>query len=216
INGLQALVLLDSGSTTDSISPDFARVAGIAAFELENPAILQLGCVGSRSRINYGANVPVLWGTFRGEVYFDVVNLDRYDAVLGTPFMRKFGVCLDFSQSVIRIGQHAIPALLPQEEEDAANHNEARITQMRERLMHEYANLFGPVPPGLPPVREVNHRIPLIDENKRYTYYLPKCADSLKPKLLEKIQLYTANGWWKECQTEQAAPMLCIAKKDGG
>ncbi|KAH9840957.1 uncharacterized protein C8Q71DRAFT_854806 [Rhodofomes roseus] len=147
INGLQALVLLDSGSTTDSISPDFARVSGIQAFELENPAILQLGCVGSRSRINYGANVPVIWGTFRGEVYFDVVNLDRYDAVLGTPFMRKFGVCLDFAQSSIRIGQHVIPALLPREEEDAANRRRRSFPSRRTATGVTVQTANPPAPP---------------------------------------------------------------------
>ncbi|EPS93045.1 hypothetical protein FOMPIDRAFT_1136897 [Fomitopsis schrenkii] len=81
INGLSALVLLDSGSTTDSLSPDFARVARVPVLELENPAVLQLGCVGSRSRISHGTTVPMMWGAFSGEVYFDIVNLDRYDAI---------------------------------------------------------------------------------------------------------------------------------------
>ena len=61
----------------------------------------------------------MIWGSFIGDVYYDIVNLDQYDAVLGTPFMRKYGVCLDFSESVVRIGQHTIPTLLPREEEDA-------------------------------------------------------------------------------------------------
>ncbi|EPT01769.1 hypothetical protein FOMPIDRAFT_1106552, partial [Fomitopsis schrenkii] len=117
INGLAALVLLDSGSTTDSLSPDFARVARVPLVELENPAVLQLGCVGSRSRISHGTTVPVMWGSFSREVYFDVVNLDRYDAVLGTPFMRQFGVCLDFARNAIRLGAELFPALEPREEE---------------------------------------------------------------------------------------------------
>ena len=28
--------------------------------------------------------------------YFDVVDIDRYNAILGTVFCRQFGVCLDF------------------------------------------------------------------------------------------------------------------------
>ena len=119
IHGLSALVLLDSGSTTDSLSPDFARVARVPVVELENPAVLHLGCVGSRSRISHGTTAPVLWGTFSGDVYFDIVNLDRYDAVLGTPFMRRFGVCLDFGANVVRMGSQTLPALAPKEEEAA-------------------------------------------------------------------------------------------------
>ncbi|KIK12982.1 hypothetical protein PISMIDRAFT_18316 [Pisolithus microcarpus 441] len=67
----------------------------------------------------------------------------------------------------------------------------------------------------MPPLREVNHRIPLIDEGMRYTYHLPRCPDSLKPQLAEKIQLYTKAGWWERASVSQAAPMLCIPKKNG-
>ncbi len=71
VNGLDALVLLDSGSTGDSISPDFPRVCGARRYELENPATLQLGCVGSRSRINYGTCVPIRIGESEMEIYLD-------------------------------------------------------------------------------------------------------------------------------------------------
>ena len=68
----------------------------------------------------------------------------------------------------------------------------------------------------LPPIQEVNHHIPLIDEKKRYKYYPLKCLDLLKPELMEKIACYTCAGWWEPAQAEQAeqaAPMLCVKKK---
>ena len=55
---------------------------------------------------------------------------------------------------------------------------------------------MGRVVAKLPPLREVNHRIPLVDEGKQYAYHLPRCPDSLKPQLAEKIQLYTNAKWW--------------------
>ncbi|KAJ3765033.1 hypothetical protein FB446DRAFT_795461 [Lentinula raphanica] len=58
INGVQAFALFDSGSTADAISPEFARVAHIAIFKLENPVQLQLGTKGSRSQITYGCVAP--------------------------------------------------------------------------------------------------------------------------------------------------------------
>ncbi|KAI0737519.1 hypothetical protein C8Q80DRAFT_1125296 [Daedaleopsis nitida] len=121
VNGLEALVLLDSGSTGDSISPDFARVCGATILELENPATLQLGCVGSRSRINRGVRVPITVGSFSIETYLDVVNLDRYDVVLGTPFMRRFGVLLDFGTSCVTIRGTSYATLTPREEDHHAN-----------------------------------------------------------------------------------------------
>jgi hypothetical protein len=47
INGVKAYMLFDSGSTTDALSPDFARVANVPLYRLVKPATLQLGCSGS-------------------------------------------------------------------------------------------------------------------------------------------------------------------------
>ncbi|KAF7970992.1 hypothetical protein HWV62_22241 [Athelia sp. TMB] len=96
INGHQALALFDSGSTTDSITPEFGFVSRTKQFKLDEQIILQLGCVGSRSKISYGAVAPVTIFSVTEEMYFDVVNIDRYDAILGTPFLKKHGVCIDF------------------------------------------------------------------------------------------------------------------------
>ncbi len=97
-----------------------------------------------------------------------------------------------------------------------ARADEKRIEKIRAQLISEYDDLLQPVPPKLPPFRVVNHTIPLIDEHKRYVYRLPKCPEALKAKLIEKIERYTAAGWWMPAQVDQAAPLMCIYKKDGG
>ena len=44
------------------------------------------------------------------EEYFDIVNVEHYDVILGTPFLRKMGIILDFrSPGIIRIGKEVIP-----------------------------------------------------------------------------------------------------------
>jgi hypothetical protein len=67
----------------------------------------------------------------------------------------------------------------------------------------------------LPSLQEVNHKIPLIDENKQYNYDLPRCPEALKTQLIDKIQKYKDTGWWEERNVSQAAPMRCMYKKDG-
>jgi hypothetical protein len=42
-------------------------------------------------------------------------------------------------------------------------------------------------PEWLPLLREVNHRISIMDENKRYKYHSPRCPDSLKPELIKTL-----------------------------
>jgi len=76
INGVKALVLFDSGSTTDSITPEFAFVTKAKQIKLEEQVILQLGCVGSRSKISYGTMIPVNLCGITDDVYFNLVNID--------------------------------------------------------------------------------------------------------------------------------------------
>jgi hypothetical protein len=54
----------------------------------------------------------------------------------------------------------------------------------------------------------------LIDESKQYKYHSPRCPDSLKPELKEKIVCYTCAGWWEPGEMEQAVLMLCMHKKN--
>lgn len=45
-----------------------------------------------------------------------MIGIDRCDAILDVPFMRKFGIRLDFTSNSIIVGNTAIEALLPEEE----------------------------------------------------------------------------------------------------
>ena len=111
VNGLKGKILLDSGSTINAISPSFAAVANITAFPLENPVGLQLGCVGSRSKINFGISTRLTLGAQEHDTYFDVVNLDHFDMVLGMPFLKQKGVTIEFAESMVRVGQVQVPTL---------------------------------------------------------------------------------------------------------
>ncbi|KAJ3730849.1 hypothetical protein C8R42DRAFT_561292, partial [Lentinula raphanica] len=86
----------------------------VKAFQLENPVTLQLGTKGSRSQITFGCVAPYKLnggkvGDVEGDDYFDVANIDCYDAVMGTVFMRKHGIALDFQHNPIRMYGKPIP-----------------------------------------------------------------------------------------------------------
>jgi hypothetical protein len=51
------------------------------------------------------------------------------------------------------------------------------------------------VPKRLPPMREINHQILLVDEDKKYHYHLPWCPDLMRKLLMEKIMRYCRAGW---------------------
>ena len=134
LHNLEAFVLLDSQCTSDSISLEFAMSANLKAHELEEPVPLQLGTVGSHSKINFGLFADFELSSKKGSHYFDVVNIDRYDVILGTEFMRKHGVALDFDLDEVRVRGKVL---------DTVVKSESMICQVR-----SYAMRTNPITKG--------------------------------------------------------------------
>ena len=107
---MKAHCLLDSGSEGILLSPEFTRATGIKTFALEKLIALQLACISSRSTINYRTHVTIKIGHKVVEEYFDIANIEHYNMILGTPFLRKMGIVLDFrSPCMAWIGNEVIP-----------------------------------------------------------------------------------------------------------
>ena len=85
------------------ISPEFTRAAKIKTFALEKPIGIQLAVTGSKSIINYGTNTTIQINGEELKEYFNVVNIDYYNAILGTPFLKKFKVAIDFAKDCLTI-----------------------------------------------------------------------------------------------------------------
>ncbi|THU81536.1 hypothetical protein K435DRAFT_693361, partial [Dendrothele bispora CBS 962.96] len=224
VNGMKCFTLFDTGSTTDILSPEFAKIAKTRIFQLSNPVTLQLGTKGSKSKINYGCDAEFSLGneetTISGKSYFDVANIDRYDLVIGCHFMRKHGIAVDLNTDSIRIKGKRIPTIPVEEEQQELIRRSSKrkapteedIPALKERWLAEYSDIMDGVPEQIPPWRVINHTIPLVDPDKQYNYYLPRCPDSLRGHLKDKIDLYCRAGWWEPTAVAQGIPMLCVPK----
>ena len=131
VNGLRAWTLWDSGSTTTGITPAFAELAEVPVDELEDPQILQLGTVGSRSIIKYGADVNLNVEGNKISTYVDIANFDRYEMVIGTPFMKRNGVVLDFENDEVRIKGKRIPGIVVSAKDLELSLRRQRITDKK-------------------------------------------------------------------------------------
>ena len=101
IGGTNAHCLIDSGCEGIMISPNVIRAAKIEPFLLDKPIEIQLAVTGSKSVINYGMNVTIKYKRRESKEYFDIINIDYYDAILGTPFLRKHEVIIDFMNNCL-------------------------------------------------------------------------------------------------------------------
>jgi hypothetical protein len=119
IGGLDAITLIDTGSTLDAITPEFAELSKQKLFEFSESLPLQLGCKGSRSKTSFGAESQLKLGPIDHLHYWDVVNLDKYDAILGIPAMNKYSIVADPANGRIPIKDHIFSSLTEEEEQQA-------------------------------------------------------------------------------------------------
>src|SRR6266704_2385903 len=87
--------------------------------------------------------------------------------------------------------------------------------KLREWWREKFGNVMAPVPLEMPPLREVNHRIPLRDLEKKFQENTPRCPAAMQEALATKIDRYMKAGWWFPTSSKRACPLLCIQKMDG-
>jgi hypothetical protein len=207
---------LDSGSTITGITPAFTELVKVKVDTLQDPHVLQLGTVGSRSIIKYGADILVTVANVKTTSYMDIANFDRYDMIIGTPWMRK-------SMETLHALYNSTKETEPKREPtywttQAGNEDsplmEDDIPRLRQQWYERFKDILQETPEQLSPLRNINHEINLVDPDKRYTHWLPTCPVPLRPHFYEKLNCYVDAGWWKKHSASQAAPLMCIPKKD--
>ncbi|KAF8222518.1 hypothetical protein L208DRAFT_1322286, partial [Tricholoma matsutake] len=219
ISGCEPWTLWDLGSMMTGLTPAFAQVANIQVFPLTNPHVLQLGTVGSRATVIYGADVKLEALGISDETYVDIANFDCYDMIIGTPFMHRNKVILDFENKQVIINGKPTPAVKILLDDKKGKSRELGLTeedypQLQQQWYDKFSDILGGTQDQLPPWREVNHEIHLINDKKQYHYHLPKVPNSLHEQFHKKINRYVNAGWWEPRSVNQAAPMLCLSKKD--
>jgi hypothetical protein len=172
INGHPARVLLDSGSLGDFISTSLVDQLNLNESALEKLIPLHLAVQGSRSVVNYGTKVQFKHQEINETHYFDVINLHNYDLILGTPFMFQHEVLVGVKDARVIIGSNESKPIqgmnVNKLHSRAIQLVDEDLDKVRSHLV-DYARDSGlfidPSVAPLPPMREINHMIPLIDEN---------------------------------------------------
>jgi hypothetical protein len=185
INGKRVRALIDSGSLADFMSTTLADQLQVNKVPLKKPLQLQLVVHGSRSKINFGATAEFQYQGINDSRSFDIANLDTYDIILGTPFLYQYQVMIGLNPTRVFIGSKVA---MPIEGESvaviqsaAADLFDEKMDGLRERLKKEAEDLcLDTNKANLPPLRAINHTIPIIDENKVYSWRPSKCPEAMR------------------------------------
>ena len=217
VNGHPARALLDSGSLGDFMSSTLADQLGVVKESLSTPLALQLAVQGSRSKVNYATTAQFQYQDINEKRTFDIINLNNYDLILGTPFMHQHQVCVGFNPARIVVGSdESLPLKMGNDTKLMVNTmsiEDQRIEEAREELRRYAAPLCKDMADtDLPPLRDINHTIPLIDEEKAYQWRPSRCPEMFREQWSEKRDAYIKTGRWKVTSARNTVPMLLIPK----
>ncbi|RPD59587.1 hypothetical protein L227DRAFT_586497 [Lentinus tigrinus ALCF2SS1-6] len=217
VNGHPSRALLDSGSQADFISGRLAHQLRIKAKELEKPLPVQLAVQGSRSKVNYGCKVRFQYQDINEERYFDVLSVPNYDVILGTPFLNQHEVALGFNPVKVAIGSDRVVPFRGIQtrviESRAADLFEDRLEAARQELRAYAAPICREASDApFPPLRAINHTIPLKDPAKVYTWRPSRCLDAHRANWIEKKEAYFKSGC---VRADPGGSLACGPDSDG-
>ena len=104
VNNVPVRALVDSGSLGDFMSATVADQLNLKRTVFDKALGLQLAVQGSRSKINSFVEVNYSYQNIKDSRRFDVVNLNDYDVILGTPWLYQHQVCIGLNPARIVIG----------------------------------------------------------------------------------------------------------------
>ncbi|KAJ2914251.1 hypothetical protein MD484_g6182, partial [Candolleomyces efflorescens] len=217
INGHPSRALLDSGSLGDFISSTVVDQLKLKREKLDDPLNLQLAVQGLKSKITSRVTVKLAYQDIDEDRHFDVINVSNYDLILGTPFLYQHQVCVGLNPARVVIGS---ATSLPIQEDtttrvvisgismddQAIEKARTKLKAMAEPLCRDLDQI------PLPPLRVINHTIPLIDERKVYPWRPSRCPEVFRPQWAEKRDMYLKSGRWEITSAGNTVPMLLIPK----
>ena len=174
---------------------------------------------GSWSKINNGVQVQLEYQEINETCYFDVANLSSYDLILGTPFLFQHSALVGLNEARVIVGSDNSLSI---DGEHTGRLSAWSIEMVDEELskvqdvLMDYADALGllkdPSTKPLPPFRAINHKTPLIDEDKIYPWRPARCPEKFRAQWIEKKNNYITTGWWHVTASHNTVPLMCIPK----
>jgi len=217
VNGQPARALIDTGSLADFISLTLVEQLKLERVMLEKLLTIQLAVQGSRSKVNFGVKVCFQYQGMDYTRYFDVINLQNYDMILGTPFLYQHCVMVGLNSPRVVLGSKeplemrgtqvsVLESRAMEVYEDSLEQVHRHLRQLAQPLCLQAGAT------ALPPLCALNHSIPLIDEDKIYPWRPLKCPEVLRSLWIAKKNSYLKSGCWELTTARNTCPMLLITK----
>ncbi|KAJ3804934.1 hypothetical protein F5876DRAFT_52648 [Lentinula aff. lateritia] len=175
INDRPVRALIDSGSLGDLMSTQLSDQLKVMKQYHQTPIPLHLAIQGSRSKIHCGTTVNLTYQSIHADYYFDIANISNYDLILSTPWLFQYQVRIGLNPTTIEVRSN-VPTPIQGDNVAEVHAQSMSINgddlEGARNVLLQYTKPICKTVAETPllPLRRINHTIPLIDENKIYSW----------------------------------------------
>jgi hypothetical protein len=230
IRGLSVLILLDSGSSISFISSSI--VPHVPMLPVSCPLLLVQ--VANDSKLSCCAELTNAEWSIQGHRFtstLKILDLQPFDMIIGMDWLSEHSpmwvhwadkwLSLTVGSSLAKLygvqasdGQSALVQLcslshLP----DTDQHIIQSLPPELQSLLDRYSSVFA-VPQGLPPVRDCDHRIPLIPGARPVQMRPYRYAPALKTEIEKQIDDMLGSGLIQHSKSPFSFSVILVKKKD--
>ncbi|QRW17963.1 Retrotransposable element Tf2 protein [Rhizoctonia solani] len=202
--------LIDSGATSNFISPSLVEKLKIPKTLLENPRVVRMldGTLSQTGCIWHQVQLAVLANGHPHNIPFLVCPLGNTSAILGMTWLTTESPLIDWQQGLITFPEQA----------QIASEEEADLDPLADLppQYHEFAKVFGEEEfKVLPPHREYDISIDLVLDAKLSPGPLYGMTDAESKALKQHIDKELATGKIHPSTSSTGAPVMFVKKADG-
>ncbi|QRW27779.1 Retrotransposable element Tf2 protein [Rhizoctonia solani] len=202
--------LIDSGATSNFISPSIVEKHKIPKTQLENPRVVRMldGTLSQTGRIWHQVQLAVSANGHSHTIPFLVCPIGDTPAILGMTWLTAEAPLIDWQQGLVTFPEQVQIA----SEEEADSDPLADLPPQ----YHEFAKVFGEEEfKVLPPHREYDIAIDLVPDAKLSPGPIYGMTDAESKALKQHIEEELATGKIQPSTSSAGAPVMFVKKADG-
>src|SRR3954465_256069 len=217
VSSVPALVLYDSGASHSFISRVFVDKHGLPTAALKAP--IHISSPGAEMSASVGCyQIDLAIGRHVFPTDLIILKSQGLDVILGMDWLTMYQGVIDCASRSITL---RTPTGLKIRYESKYKHKQAQVNSLKGgsledvRVVRDYPDVFPDELPGMPPDREIEFLIDLIQGTgpiAKRPYRMP--ANELA-ELKEQIRELQEKGFIRPSSSPWGAPVLFVEKKDG-
>jgi predicted aspartyl protease len=204
--------LIDSGATSNFISPSIVKKFHLPKKTLETPRVVRMldGTLSQTGKIWHEVEIIVTIQNHIQTIPFLVCPIGKHDAILGMRWLSSEGPSINWASGTINFPKEEQATIASEEDADP---NPLKLIPPE---YHKFAQVFGEEEfKILPPHRDYNIGIELTPEASLFHGPIYGMTDVESQALKEHLESEVATGKIRPSKSPAGAPVMFVKKANG-